>query len=98
MAHEDGPIYYPVTATVSLGGHTVLDIYRKDENGAKEAGVSWRILQEPRSLLVTTASMYTDTLHAIAELETDLNLDPDSIANWDLLGDLHDFEIAPCIR
>ncbi|KPI38778.1 Alpha-ketoglutarate-dependent dioxygenase-like protein [Cyphellophora attinorum] len=29
MPHTDGPAYWPVTATVSLGGHTVLDIYER---------------------------------------------------------------------
>uniref|UniRef100_A0A1X7T6H6 Uncharacterized protein n=1 Tax=Amphimedon queenslandica TaxID=400682 RepID=A0A1X7T6H6_AMPQE len=25
--HEDGPLYYPVVTTVSLGSHTLLDFY-----------------------------------------------------------------------
>ncbi|KAL2822531.1 hypothetical protein BJX63DRAFT_427096 [Aspergillus granulosus] len=34
MPHEDGAAYYPLVATVSLGGDIVLDLYekRKDEN------------------------------------------------------------------
>lgn len=27
QAHEDGPLYYPVVATLNLGSHTLLDFY-----------------------------------------------------------------------
>ena len=46
MPHEDGPAYYPMVATVSLGAPVVLDIYEKGEGG--RAAPKWRILQEPR--------------------------------------------------
>lgn len=26
--HEDGPLFYPVVSTISLGSHTFLDFYR----------------------------------------------------------------------
>lgn len=86
MPHEDGPAYSPITATISLGSHTVLEIYQKNEHGEREASPSWRILQEPRSLLVTTDDMYLHTLHGISETQTDEDLSPQSIVNWDLLG------------
>ena len=92
MPHEDGPAYYPLTATVSLGGHAVLEIYEKDEQGQKKPDPRWRILQEPRSLLITSGNMYSETLHGIAETHRDINLEPDTIANWDLLGDRTIFE------
>lgn len=47
----------------------------------------WRVLQEPRSLLLTTGSAYTDTLHGIAEVTEDADLGPGTVANWSLLGD-----------
>jgi len=87
MPHEDGPAYCPITATISLGGHTVLNIYKKKEDGEREASPTWRILQEPRSLLVTTGDMYKDTLHGIAEREIDEGLGPETVVNWDMLGD-----------
>lgn len=89
-AHEDGDAYYPVVATVSLSSHIVLDIKPKknDMTGEKPGdGQSWRVLQEPRSLLITTGQLYTECLHGISEVEIDDNLDGKSIANWDLLGD-----------
>ncbi|KAF2708752.1 hypothetical protein K504DRAFT_477201 [Pleomassaria siparia CBS 279.74] len=46
-----------------------------------------RILQEPRSLLITTGTAYTDLLHGIASVEVDEHLNRDTVANWDLLGD-----------
>ena len=91
MPHTDGPAYHPTTATVSLGGHTVLEIYKRDENGERESRATWRILQEPRSLLVTTDDMYKDTLHGIADVEEDSRLDSTTIVNWNLLGDSHAF-------
>lgn len=92
MPHEDGAAYHPVVATVSLGGSLVLDVTekRKGDDADASDGASepkrWRILQEPRSLLLTTSSAYTDTLHGIAEVKEDLDLGPSTVANWTLLG------------
>lgn len=93
MPHEDGAAYHPVVATVSLGGGLVLDVSEKrretDSEGSSDPThpKRWRIFQEPRSLLLTTSSAYTDTLHGIAEVEQDENLGPETVANWRLLGD-----------
>ncbi|CAK1354680.1 unnamed protein product [Cercospora beticola] len=97
MPHEDGPAYWPVVATVSLGGSLVLDVKAKsgkgeetgtgDADGANEGVQSWRIFQEPRSLLVTTGEAYMETLHGIAEVTEDENLNAQTVANWELLGD-----------
>lgn len=93
MPHEDGDAYYPVVATVSLGGSLVLDVAEKRKTDGDVAMDDskelkrWRILQEPRSLLLTTGSAYTDTLHGIAEVTEDSTLGPETVANWSLLGD-----------
>ena len=84
MPHEDGPAYYPVTATVSLLSSIVLEITSKAETA--ETRQHWRILQEPGSLLVTSDECYTMTKHGIAEVEVDENLDQETIANWQLLS------------
>lgn len=52
----------------------------------------FRILQEPRSLLITTKKMYTDYLHGIAEMERDEGLSANTICNWDLLGEKERYE------
>ena len=98
MPHTDGPAYHPITATVSLGSHTVLEIYKKAESGERESSPTWRILQEPRSLLVTTQDMYKYTLHGISEMSVDDNLRPEQIVNWDLLGDKSTFESGTAER
>jgi alkylated DNA repair protein alkB homolog 6 len=98
MPHEDGPVYFPITATVSLGAHTVLEIYKKTAQGERDTIPSWWILQEPRSLLITTGDMYKDTLHGIAEIKVDQNLGPETIANWGLLGDNSSFTSGSCER
>jgi len=88
MPHEDGDAYFPVVATVSLGGSLVLDVTEKrKESGDSDELKRWRLLQEPRSLLLTTGSAYTDTLHGIAEVTEDFDLTPATVANWSLLGD-----------
>ncbi len=92
MPHEDGPAYHPVTATISLGSSTVLDIYSKSSSDSGDSERKhWRILQEPGSLLVTMAECYTDTLHGIAETEVDENLREETVSNWKLLGNKDQF-------
>ena len=92
--HEDGDAYYPIVATISLGSSLVLDVYEKKgpEKAESISGSRWRILQEPRSLLITSSGLYKDYLHGIAEVEVDENLDLAGICNWDLLGDHAHFE------
>lgn len=98
MPHEDGDAYAPVTATLSLGGTTTLDIYTKNADGERAAKPKWRILQEPRSLLITSAGAYRNLLHGISELESDVNLEPSAISNWDLLGCQDDYISGVCER
>lgn len=99
MPHEDGPAYYPITATVSLGSSTVLDVYPRSELGWEHSGDKhWRILQEPGSLLITSGECYTTTLHGIAEVEADEDLREESIANWDLLSDQLRFQDGRNVR
>lgn len=100
-AHEDGDAYHPVVATVSLGSHIVLDVKpKKDETTGERLGdvQGWRILQEPRSLLITTGELYTGCLHGISEVKIDEDLDENNIANWDLLGDRTPFAGGQVIR
>ncbi|RDK42984.1 hypothetical protein M752DRAFT_326711 [Aspergillus phoenicis ATCC 13157] len=95
MPHEDGAAYYPLVATVSLGAPIVLDLYERSEDG-KGSGHGrrpvYRILQERRSLLVTTKSIYTDFLHGISETTRDEGLGAESICNWDLLREPDRYE------
>lgn len=85
MAHKDGAAYHPVVCTISLGASLCLDIYGSKEDGTTEAVPRWKILQEPRSLLITTDVLYTNYLHGIAETNEETDLGQSSIANWDLL-------------
>ena len=94
MPHEDGGAYFPTVATVSLGGAVVLDLYEKgrnrhgdddDDGDGGRPSPRFRILQERRSLLVTTGKLYTDFLHGIADSVKDEGLGPETVCNWDLL-------------
>ncbi|KAI9646223.1 hypothetical protein NHQ30_005663 [Ciborinia camelliae] len=85
MPHKDGSAYHPVVCTVSLGASLCLEIYGEKADGTREEQPSWRILQEPRSLLITTDELYTNYYHGISEIEADVNLNPATVANWELL-------------
>ncbi|KAL4815213.1 hypothetical protein BDW67DRAFT_186001 [Aspergillus spinulosporus] len=112
MPHEDGAAYHPLVATVSLGGVVVLDLYEKinhsssskddgddkGNGGGRTRRPKYRILQERRSLLVTRGGIYRDYLHGIAERHKEENLGPDSICNWELLGDAERFAEGWCER
>lgn len=99
--HEDGSAYFPAVATVSLGGHTVLDIYRYADGGeakeaeqtgqattrAREQDPRFAIVQERRSLLITCGAAYKYFLHGIAERHSDEGKHLASATNGDMLGE-----------
>lgn len=85
MPHKDGAAYHPVVCTVSLGASLCLNIYKSKEDGALNPEPAYRILQEPRSLLVTTDDLYTQFLHGIADAKEDVGLSAETVANWEML-------------
>ncbi|KAI1113220.1 hypothetical protein F5Y14DRAFT_228063 [Nemania sp. NC0429] len=85
MPHKDGAAYHPIVCTVSLGASICLSIYQANEDGALDKNPIGRVLQEPRSLLITTAELYTDYLHGIEDIVEDVELSEHTIANWSLL-------------
>ncbi|KAL5113624.1 hypothetical protein ACEQ8H_008489 [Pleosporales sp. CAS-2024a] len=89
MPHEDGGAYAPVVATISLKSSLVLDVMSKpgSDGGVEEYELPSRILQEPRSLLITTGRAYEELMHGIAPVDMDENLDTSTVANWEHLAD-----------
>jgi alkylated DNA repair protein alkB homolog 6 len=85
MPHKDGAAYHPVVCTVSLGSSLCLEVYGTKDDGTIENEPKSKILQEPRSLLITTSQIYTDHLHGIAEIDEEVNLGPTTVSNWELL-------------
>ena len=69
----------------------MLDVVRKGDGG-KGKRERWRILQEGRSLLITTGEIYTDCLHGIEGVEVDERLSEEEVVNWRLVGDKGVFE------
>lgn len=70
--HEDGPKYFPVVATISLGSHAVFNYYRYKPNHLDSGDDGGRVIDkdpvlsvllEPRSLIVSSGEMYTSYLH-----------------------------------
>ena len=43
------------------------------------------MLQQPRSILITTDDLYVDYLHGISDIKEDLDLSASTVANWNLL-------------
>ncbi|TFY56060.1 hypothetical protein EVJ58_g7863 [Rhodofomes roseus] len=105
MPHEDGPAYHPVVATLSLGSHALFHYYRyKPSTTADSASNQGRAIDpdpvfsvflEPRSLVITRASLYQTHLHGIDGVHADVFPAPSDtasgssarIANVELLGD-----------
>ncbi|KAI0041661.1 hypothetical protein FA95DRAFT_1584663 [Auriscalpium vulgare] len=98
MPHEDGPAYYPVVATLSLGSHTVMHYYQYSsspsgsdtgETDGKGRAIDptpiLSLLLEPRSLVITTSALYTRHLHGIDALEDDDFGRGAGVANVELL-------------
>jgi alkylated DNA repair protein alkB family protein 6 len=56
-------------------------------SSAIKSGIPTRILQEPRSLLITTGHAYGELMHGITSVEVDEDLNADTVANWGLLAD-----------
>lgn len=86
---------------MSLGSHIVLDIKLKKNNTTGEKpGYTrgWRVVQERRSLLITSGELYTDCLHGIREVKIDEDLGENKIANWNLLGDRTPFAGGQAVR
>ncbi|KAJ9069631.1 Alpha-ketoglutarate-dependent dioxygenase alkB 6 [Entomophthora muscae] len=66
FAHEDGPFYHPMVATLSLGSHTIIN-YRP-KHSALETDPSLKgfsLFIEPRSLVVMSEKVYRDFTHEI---------------------------------
>lgn len=96
LPHEDGDAYYPIVATVSLGATTVLDLYVKPAGTGDDP--DWRILQERRSLLITSEKIYTDFLHGIREVDVDENIREGCVVNWALIGEKEKFRDGRSVR
>lgn len=78
MSHFDGPLFYPTITTISIGSHTVLEFHepRDFENVEDVKAPSFKLLVEPRSLLILKEEMYHRFMHSISEIESDNTCDP----------------------
>lgn len=67
-AHQDGPLYLPRAAIVSLGGDAVLRFSRDKKGAAAVASVVLRA----GSLVVFEGEAYEELVHSIADAEADV--------------------------
>lgn len=78
MPHEDGPLYHPTVTTISLGSHTLLDLYAPvgsmdvDTLQTEESRYLFSLLVKPRSLLILQDEMYQCLLHGIRPCHQDM--------------------------
>lgn len=87
MPHEDGPVYHPVVATLSLGSHCVFNYYTYHNSEPSEVSEAWVInprpthslLLERRSLVISFGDMYTSHLHGIDGVTEDFLQVPNSV-------------------
>jgi alkylated DNA repair protein alkB homolog 6 len=70
-AHEDGPVFMPCAAIVSLQAPVVMNFYRKRDSGGREREPIASIVLEPRSLLRIEGDAYQQHLHAIHAVHVD---------------------------
>ncbi|XP_073824838.1 alpha-ketoglutarate-dependent dioxygenase alkB homolog 6 [Musca autumnalis] len=91
MPHTDGPLFYPLIMTISCGSHTVLQFSKREkrdnspecteDNSKVESAndgkreVLFKLILEPRSLLILKDELYSDYLHSIDEVESDILCD-----------------------
>lgn len=78
MPHFDGPLFYPTITTLSVGSHAVLEFNkpRSDDDDISEKNPVFKILVEPRSLLVLQDDLYRCFMHSISEVDEDNITDP----------------------
>jgi hypothetical protein len=68
MPHTDGPLYYPKTATLSIGNSVLLYFQKRlttHEIGQVENPVERQVLLENKSLVVFEKEAYTNYCHGI---------------------------------
>ena len=68
LPHTDGPLYYPTTATLSIGSEVLLSFQKRldsHEIGMVEHPVVLQVLLHDGSLLVFSQNAYTDYCHGI---------------------------------
>ncbi|KAK4051518.1 hypothetical protein OIO90_004732 [Microbotryomycetes sp. JL221] len=98
MPHTDGPAYFPLVATLSLGSHAVLKLVPRsvDElreveiegngcNGSRQphACTPFTVFLPPRSLVVLSDTIYSNYLHSIEPIKLDSMQDLMACTNWD---------------
>ena len=98
MPHEDGPLYHPAAAIVSLGSWAVLRFYSKrsseDDEGEEEGEEGkqkpprsnknvFSVALAPRSLVVFTGEAYKNLLHGIEAVKEEVLDASASVLNRD---------------
>jgi len=65
FAHQDGPVYHPRVAIVSLQSTACLDFWKKPPHGGQTCAPAYRACLRPRSLIIFEGDFYTKMWHSI---------------------------------
>lgn len=84
MAHQDGPQYEPLVATLSLGSPCLLSFYKhvpaSAPTGTPRGVAAQAVALMPRSLVIFRQDAYSDYLHGIADVASEVVSEP-SVVN-----------------
>ncbi|KAK9818578.1 hypothetical protein WJX74_002001 [Apatococcus lobatus] len=69
-AHDDGPLYVPPVATISLGGSVVINFITHSGDG--DQPLITKVLLQQGCLLVVDGAAYKDSMHEILAQEADV--------------------------
>jgi alkylated DNA repair protein alkB family protein 6 len=74
MPHEDGPVFHSIICTINLNSHTILNLWPKLADGSEMVTGSGKValLLEPKSLVIIKDGAYTNYLHGIDQVTSDV--------------------------
>nr|XP_036225655.1 alpha-ketoglutarate-dependent dioxygenase alkB homolog 6 isoform X5 [Bactrocera oleae] len=88
MPHTDGPLFHPIISTITCGSYT------KNDNDTEPLQreyltreINFKMLLEPRSLLILKDELYNNYLHGIDEVKQDVLCD--KICNYENCERVH---------
>lgn len=74
LSHFDGPLFFPTITTLSIGSHAVLEFNKPPTEDNFQQQTEFKLLVEPRSLLILKDDLYSFYMHSISEIcEDDLS-------------------------
>jgi alkylated DNA repair dioxygenase AlkB len=74
LPHQDGPMYFPLVAILSLGGNATMEFIPHRKFQEKNLLNSFKLELEKRSFLVIKDEVYNDYLHGVNQVMTETRI------------------------